>query len=816
MSWAQNTTYIIGQRVSANGNAYQVTTGGTSALTGGGPSSTSSSISDGSVTWKYLSAINYNSLGSWTSSIPSTLSQPIVGLLWNDGPITTTSGTAFFSLTGHTTTVTNNITLKAAPGESFRDKLVGQTTALSFNSGNGVSFVLPTSGSGNTAYIYVTDANVNFFGLQFQDPNQYSNSNTIQVNGGAAVIIDSCIFDGYGQNGTPMILLNSVGAVLRNNLIVDRVPNTGRYTYICTTSQNTRIANNTNIGLNNPAYGNAYFQSSTTASMLLTNTIVMGYSPANGVLGNTGSTCTIQYSLFSNAYAGMYPTNGAGNIFSQALANQFVNPVNDFRIKTGSVAINAGTTDTTDIPTAIDIVGTTRPQGTTWDIGAWEVFVSAPSVALIGVVSTGAVGSPAVAIPTHGISGVVGFGYLGTLSLQNIQTLSSMYVFTDGNMLLSSQLNQNFGNTIDKSTATPQNMNASLNIGGTVNSANISTTGLLAAQGGQIVAVNTFAQTGNYSMQPTDYILIVNKVVPQTTTIILPSFPSSGRVYTVQDGTGNCNTYPITILANQNIANYSTYILNIPFSSVSFVFSGTQWLITSNVGSFDGTFVTMQGASRTSNTVSGSGAAALGANNMSSGANALTIGASNTASGAQSLAIGNNSTASNTGSMSLGIFANDRGRYGQYSFANARLHTNSGDSQYGLTTLRATIAASTTGRLTADGNTAGTTNICNLPNGIAYGFGRIIVTAFDSVNNKAAMWYVDNLLVLRGTTVGSTTIVGSPTITLVQASASLSALTNTSITVAADTTYGGINLSLVNGTSVSLDAVAIVETSEVF
>jgi hypothetical protein len=36
-------------------------------------------------------------------------------------------------------------------------------------------------------------------------------------------------------------------------------------------------------------------------------------------------------------------------------------------------------TDTTNIPTAADIVGTARPQGSAWDVGCWELIMTAPS-----------------------------------------------------------------------------------------------------------------------------------------------------------------------------------------------------------------------------------------------------------------------------------------------------------------------------------------------------------------------------------------------------------------------------------------------------
>ena len=52
-SWAPNQSYSVGTLRRANNNVYAVTSAGTSASGGGGPNGTGSSISDGSVTWRY-------------------------------------------------------------------------------------------------------------------------------------------------------------------------------------------------------------------------------------------------------------------------------------------------------------------------------------------------------------------------------------------------------------------------------------------------------------------------------------------------------------------------------------------------------------------------------------------------------------------------------------------------------------------------------------------------------------------------------------------------------------------------------------------
>ena len=71
------------------------------------------------------------------------------------------------------------------------------------------------------------------------------------------------------------------------------------------------------------------------------------------------------------------------NQISKVYTNQFVNSstasgLEDFRIVSSASALyNSGVTDTTDIPTGDDIAKTARPQGGTWDVGAWELVAAA-------------------------------------------------------------------------------------------------------------------------------------------------------------------------------------------------------------------------------------------------------------------------------------------------------------------------------------------------------------------------------------------------------------------------------------------------------
>lgn len=390
-AWAQNHAYSVGDRISndtAPAKAYKCITAGTSQnVSGQGPKGTSSNITDGTAHWQYISGIDYTSFQSWWNGI-GTPTDDIVGSIGFTGSaITTSAGTQFLSA-GALTVGSFTITLKAAPGDSARDK--NGSGAHAFRT-DCLNLTLPSTYAGFPMnYIDISCANVIFEGLQFKDPLSTSLCSIINTNSGASgFILRDCILDGYGPDGGSIAGFGD-SATLYNNLFVDRTGSTSTAQTVGTSVMGVAVngANNTFVAPN--GYTGTGWQNNTTVLSTIKNSVFIGYTqPAANVTANS---LTVSNSAFDVSNSWMAPfsvTNGSGNLFSITPSNNFVSTTTDFNLKSGSVLLNAGATDTTDIPSADDFFYRHRPLGTSWDIGSVEYLpASVVQVPTLRVVAT--------------------------------------------------------------------------------------------------------------------------------------------------------------------------------------------------------------------------------------------------------------------------------------------------------------------------------------------------------------------------------------------------------------------------------------------
>lgn len=423
-AWASG-TFTTGQRRSNAGNAYQCVTGGTGTIA---PTGTGSSINGGGgVVWKYLSSVDYTDVQSWGAAIPATLTQAVVGQIWNTGAITTTSGNPFFTLSGHTTSPTNTITLTAAPGESFVDTLAASpTTALNFNAANGVAFSLPATGVGGINYMTVNDDHFIMTRIQVQDPNSSSGSTILSTFENST--INQCLFDGYAQTGGASMLSLGVGGSgttnLINTVVIDREPAPGTGCIAVSCGNTFNLAGYTHFAPNSPGDALGTFNASASPTVC-DDSIIIGYPGTQTIGSGGGGTTNVSYMVISDAsLSGTGITVGAGMQYSKTGASQFVSASGtyNFRLAGTASAHGAGVVDTTLIPAGNDILGTLR--GATWDIGAYQI----PSVASVGTASGVGTASAtgAVIIRSSGAAAGKGTASAVSQSTQSVGTASGV------------------------------------------------------------------------------------------------------------------------------------------------------------------------------------------------------------------------------------------------------------------------------------------------------------------------------------------------------------------------------------------------------
>jgi hypothetical protein len=214
-----------------------------------------------------------------------------------------------------------------------------------------------------------------------------------------------------------------------------------------------------------------------------------------------------------------------------------------------------------------------------------------------------------------------------------------------------------------------------------------------------------------------------------------------------------------------------------------------------------------------SNAASGIGAAVLaGSGNFATGDRcAVLTGYGNGASaisslvggGFQSIASGQYSTALN------GHQVTTRGIYGS-TIVGGRSGFGSGGGQAGILVLTKQTTDATATVLVSDISAAGTTNQVILPNNAAYFFKGSCIANVTGAANGAA-WSFEGAI-MRGANAASTVLIDTPSINRVAASAGATTWT---IALTADTTNGGIAVTVTGVASTTIRWVAKVETTEV-
>jgi hypothetical protein len=222
------------------------------------------------------------------------------------------------------------------------------------------------------------------------------------------------------------------------------------------------------------------------------------------------------------------------------------------------------------------------------------------------------------------------------------------------------------------------------------------------------------------------------------------------------------------------------------------------------------------GANTFSNTASGTTSFIGGGwNNTAGGTLSVVVGGtSNSSSGVDSFIGGgdNHITSGLTSAIMGGRQGTTRGLTGYHVFPACYnpIANSSGVSQSGLLVLGKQTTDATATVITSDGNAASTTNQIILPNNSAYYFkGSVIANVTGAANG--ASWSFEGAI-MRGANAASTVLMGTPAINRVAATAGATAWV---IALTADTTNGGLAVTVTGAASTTIRWVCKAETTEV-
>jgi len=377
-AWTLSTAYVVGDHVENDtSKIYICTTAGTSASSGG-PTGTGAGITDGTVVWDYVLTRDYSTLQSWEDASPADLTT--AGDIWKGECYNHGEFTGSLAISGITSDATSYPWLTTAAGESAFDDTANPLN-YDVTKGVGVAVDFGTS----------TDSVLNLnVGYTIVDKLQWKATKVGLYGGkpfgvGQTVKLRDCLIDldMRADAGYVLRTRSSYGSnpgLCYNVLIVNRTDRSSNNAYETFRGEGGTFINCGAViptGLTNPNTGEAFLASSDTP--IAKNCYAFGFSTDfSGSWDGTNS----DYNASDGTGA-----PGANSLASLVYADQFTSTTADWTLKSGSSLIDAGNTDTTNVPN--DIFGTVRGTGTAGDIGPFE-FASADTTAPTLTSPTGA------------------------------------------------------------------------------------------------------------------------------------------------------------------------------------------------------------------------------------------------------------------------------------------------------------------------------------------------------------------------------------------------------------------------------------------
>lgn len=321
----------------------------------------------------------YTTLQAWEDAAPANLvtaDQVWQGACKNQ---TFSGSITLLTMSGSTSDATRYKELTTDTGASFRDNASVQSNALMYNTANGAAI------TSSVTFGVVVQLNENFARLTgLQVAATSSTGQAVSASGSTAQINFSIL----EANGTKTLFASATGTRVLNSLVVQR---TGAV-LIADFFTSVAAVNTTFVIPSDKTAVNGAIRVQYPSGATFKNCAFFGCTDVGTTTSTTYTTCYTDDATPPTGCTTVAYDTSTGSGFQGT-----TDAARDFRLKSTSALINVGTTDSTNAP--IDIAGTARPSGASYDVGAWEY------------VSGG--GSPDVTLALTGQAAAASAGTLG-------------------------------------------------------------------------------------------------------------------------------------------------------------------------------------------------------------------------------------------------------------------------------------------------------------------------------------------------------------------------------------------------------------------
>jgi hypothetical protein len=274
------------------------------------------------------------------------------------------------TFSGSTPSATAFKELTTVSGASFADHAAVQGNPLRYNAAVGAALNC-TAGAGTTVALAENANCISKLQITASGTNGRAMTISGTVNTPRGYTMDRCIVEGRATGVASVgVLVFANNCVVQNTAAILRA--TGADHIIHTQTTSPFFYNCTIVAPDDLAAApTSIFTSGASGTVTVRNCGLFAGASANAIIAGSA---TFTFATCASDISG---TAGVTQVTYDREFQDVTDATRDFKLRPGASQINAGTVDMTNAST--DIVGTARPKGPSYDIGAWE-FIPGPTL----------------------------------------------------------------------------------------------------------------------------------------------------------------------------------------------------------------------------------------------------------------------------------------------------------------------------------------------------------------------------------------------------------------------------------------------------